>query len=61
MHVVCEGRAVVALQVQEDEWLEEAKWGAFGQTLYEGPVPVEIWPVTRYKLRCNLASLKPDQ
>ena len=26
-----------------------------------GPVPVEIWPVTRYKLRCNLASLKPDQ
>ena len=35
MHVVCEGRAVVALQVQQDEWLEEAKWGAFGQTLYE--------------------------
>lgn len=26
-----------------------------------GPVPVEIWPVTTYKLRCTLASLKPDQ
>ena len=35
MHVLCESRAVVALQVQQDEWLEEAKWGAFGQTLYE--------------------------
>ena len=63
MHVLCESRAVVALQVQQDEWLEEAKWGAFGQTLYEAQYLLKFgqWRRTSFAVTLHRLSQTSDR